>query len=358
MLDSVTVQQPVTDADGSVVDFLITFATSNARDFAGRGRDELVGRTISELYPALDREFIETYVRVLRSGEPLHVSVFPYVDDAGTTRLYDLGVSRVGEELLVVWRDITDRESQRSATARAEAIRAMSEQLQRGLLPPAPPDVPGLRFAATYRPASETAEVGGDWYAVVELADHGERAVDVVVGDVEGHDGAAAALMARLSTVVAAGSGRALAPHAVLEDVHSFHATLGTERLASVLLARVFPESGRVLVVSAGHPAPLLWRADGSVSRLAVAPGPPVGTQNSEAPTAQLRLSSGDTLVLFSDGLLDPQLDTDDAYAALVGVIARQRAGSLQALVDVLAETTRTYAPSDDVVVMAVRLES
>ncbi|MEA2501925.1 MAG: hypothetical protein QOD01_2036, partial [Actinomycetota bacterium] len=76
-------------------------------------------------------------------------------------RRYDVVASRLGgDELLVVWRDVTDRENQREASARAEAVRAIAEELQRGLLPGDPPDVEGFAFAVAYQPANETAEVG------------------------------------------------------------------------------------------------------------------------------------------------------------------------------------------------------
>jgi PAS domain S-box-containing protein len=355
MLDSVTLQEPVRAPDGAIVDFQITFATSNARDFADRGRDELVGRTLRELYPALGAEFIAGYERVLDSGVPIRIAAFPYTDQAGVTRRYDLAANKFGNGLLVVWREVTDREEQRAVASRAEAVRATSEQLQRGLLPPDPPDIPGLRFATTYRPANQTAEVGGDWYGVVELTSAGEPAVDVVVGDAEGHDGQAAAIMARLSTVIAAESRRGVPLPDIIREVQSFHASLHTERLASLLLARIAPRTGKMSIASAGHPVPLIRRQDGSVVRLNIPPGPPIGIAQADQPVTECSLLPGETLLLFSDGLLDPQLDTDDAFAALAGFVEAHGASSVQELVDALANLTHTYQPSDDVVVLGVR---
>jgi serine phosphatase RsbU (regulator of sigma subunit) len=285
----------------------------------------------------------------------MHALAFPYTADDGVTSLYDLAVSRVGEGLLVVWRDVTDRERERAAAAHADAVRASSEQLQRGLLPPPPPDVAGLRFAATYRPATETAEVGGDWYdAVTVTAGPDAGAVDVVVGDVEGHDGEAAALMARLSSVIRADSRRGADVETIIRDLEVFHAGLGTERLASVVIARLRPDDGGVVVASAGHPLPLVVQADGTTVAAPVTTAPPLGAGGVAPTAASVQLDRGDTLLLFSDGLLDPGLDPDEALARIIAAIATCGVEDLQRLTDELAGGTRGFEPSDDVVVMAV----
>ena len=352
MLDSVTVQEPVRDESGQIIDFRINFATTAAVDFAGRRRDELIGRSVVELYPGLERGFLEAYAHVINTGEPIRMSAIPYVDDDGVQRLYDVAVSKLGEELLVVWREVTEREAERATAARAEALRATSEELQQGLLPPAPPAIEGWSFGATYRPANETAEVGGDWFAVTPFDGDG---VDLVVGDVEGHDGVAAALMARLSAVLSGGSQRRLALPALVAETRAFHASLGTERLATLLVARLHHADGRVTLTSAGHPSPMVLRSDGLVDRVWVDPSAPIGADDGNLATTDLTIEEGDTLVLFSDGLLDPQLDTDDAMAAIARIAREHPQDDPQSLADALADATRTYRPSDDVVVLAVR---
>jgi PAS domain S-box-containing protein len=352
MLDSVTIQEPLRDESGEIVDFRITFATTAAVDFAGRRRDELIGRTVAELYPGLEDGFLGAYAHVCNTGEPIRMSAIPYVDDDGQERLYDVAVSKLGDELLVVWREVTEREAERATAARADALRATSEELQQGLLPPAPPPIAGWSFGATYRPANETAEVGGDWYAVTPIDGDG---VDLVVGDVEGHDGVAAALMARLSAVLSAGSQRRLSLAALVAETRSFHASLGTERLATLLVARLHRADGRVTLTSAGHPSPLVLRSDALVDRVWVDPSAPIGADDGSLATTELTIEAGDTLVLFSDGLLDPQLDSDDAMTAIARVAREHAQDDPQSLADALADATRTYRPSDDVVVLAVR---
>lgn len=355
MLDSVTVQQPVFDDAGQVVDFRITYATEKSVDFAGRGRSGLIDRTLRELFPELGDDFIAAYAGVLQTGESLQFHAFPYPDADGNELLYDLAVSRVGDSLLVTWREVTEREADRVVVARAMAVRAVSEQLQRGLLPSAPPEIPGLQFAATYHPALETAEVGGDWYDVVRHAiEDADDVVDVIVGDVEGHDGHAAARMARYSTLARAACCRRESVEAIVDELRQFHATVDSERLVTIALARVVVDSGAVAVVSAGHPPPIVRRAGGEIEVAELSVDPPVGAPGEGAAVAHLHLEPGATLVMFSDGLLDPHANPDDAYRSIAAVISRVSLGEPGELVSALEDYARGHQPSDDVVVVAV----
>jgi hypothetical protein len=355
MLDSVTVQTPVLDDAGKVVDFRITYATENAVDFAGRGRSELIDRTLRELFPDLGDDFIGAYVGVLQTGESVHFNAFPYPDPNGDELLYDLAVSRVGDTLLVTWREVTEREADRLAVAGAAAVRAVSEQLQRGLLPSAPPEVPGMTFAATYHPAMETAEVGGDWYDVVRHVNDAAtgEVVDVIVGDVEGHDGHAAARMARYSTLVRAACCRRETVEAIVEELRDFHATVDAERLVTIAIAQVDVSCGAVTVTSAGHPPPVVRHATGEVEIADLSVDPPVGAPGGGATLAHLQLEPGATLVMFSDGLLDPHADLDEAYRTIASIVANVPPGRPEEIVTALENYARGHQPSDDVVVVA-----
>jgi PAS domain S-box-containing protein len=353
MLDSVTVQRPVFDDAGNVVDFRISYATENAIDFAGRRRDELIDRTLRELFPELGDDFIASYAWVLQTGEGMQFNAFPYPDAQGRELLYDLAVSRLGDSLLVTWREVTEREASRAMVATGSAIRSASEELQRGLLPPEPPVVPGIEFAATYHPALETAEVGGDWYDVVRHPEAGAGpVVDVIVGDVEGHDGHAAALMARYSTLVRAACTRQESVEAVIEELREFHRSMEGQRLVTIAVARIQVDTGDVSLLSAGHPPPLVCHGTGSVEPVEMEVDPPVGAPGGVGGLTHLRLGAGETLVMFSDGLLDPQVDPDDAYTAIAQVTSGAGGSAPGDLVTALADYARGHQPSDDVVVV------
>jgi serine phosphatase RsbU (regulator of sigma subunit) len=107
--------------------------------------------------------------------------------------------------------------------------------------------------------------------------------------------------------------------------------------------------------VSAGHPPPVVVRRGGTADVVAVTPAPPIGAAFDEAQATTIDLELGDTVLLFSDGLLDPQLDSDQALSAVAELAHNLGTSSLQQLTDGLAAATKTYAPSDDVVVLAVR---
>jgi serine phosphatase RsbU (regulator of sigma subunit) len=269
-------------------------------------------------------------------------------------RRYDLVASRLADdELLVVWRDVTDRETHREASARAEAVRAIAEELQRGLLPGDPPDVEGFAFAVAYQPANETAEVGGDWYDVVVVP--GTGAVVVVVGDVEGHDAGAASVMGRISSVIRAEASRGERPSAVLSVAENFLLGLAVERMVTVAVASVCPATGTVTLASAGHPPPLL--GDGSAVRpMEVDTGPPLGAGPAPRAESQASLPPGGVLLFYTDGLLGPLLAVDEAMDELGNCLSRLAPGApLGKLVTELIRRTARFQPSDDVAVVAMR---
>jgi PAS domain S-box-containing protein len=355
MLDSVTVQQPVRDETGAIVDFRISYATANAVDFAGRGRLQMIDQTLRELYPQLGDDFIDAYVAVLQTGQAVNFTAFSYPDVDGRERLYDLAVSRVGGALLVVWREVTEREADRHLVAKTAALRSVSEELQRGLLPPAPPQIWGLHFAATYHPAIEATEVGGDWYDVVQHSVDAatNAAVDLVVGDVEGHDGQAAALMARYSTLVRAACRRQSPIDGIIAELREFHDGLDSDRLTTLGIARIDVEAGSVSIVCAGHPPPLIRRTSGQVEMVELSVSAPIGAPGGSGDVATLNLGVGETLVLFSDGLLNPHLDPYEAIGMVIAIAARVDPKRPDQLVEALAEHALGHWPSDDVVVLA-----
>ena len=355
-LDAVTILEPVRDGHGRIVDFRITYATTGAVgavDHEGRGPDELVGNTVLDLYPSLgETGLIDGYVEILQTGRPLQMTAMPY-GEGEATRYYDLSAGRLSDrEVVVVCRDVTDREVQRRAGARAEAIRALAEQLQRGLLPAALPDVPGLSFSVAYRPANATAEVGGDWYDAFLLPD--AESLIVVVGDVEGHDGEAAGLMCRISSVIRAEASHGASPSEVLELAERFLLDLEIERMVTVEVARVDSRTGEITLASAGHPPPLV--SDGAdTSPVPIEVGPPLGAGPAPRRESRLVLPPAGTLLLYTDGLYCPQTPADEAISGLASCLAGVAAAPLDEVVDELIRRTVAFQPSDDVAVVAMR---
>jgi PAS domain S-box-containing protein len=237
----------------------------------------------------------------------------------------------------------------------------VAQVLQESLLPSLP-EVDGLEIAATYRPGDLGAQVGGDFYDVLALAD---GSVGLAVGDVVGHDLAAAATMGQLRGLLRAcawedASDGGGSPGEVLDRADRLVHGLGLTRLATVLYARAQrpgPSPGWVLhYATAGHPLPLLRRPDGTVVELGGS-GLPLGARpGANRSSHQVTVPVGSVLVAFTDGLVERRpLDWDVAVAALRSVLAEAPADiPLGALIEQLLASVDGQL-TDDVAVLVVR---
>lgn len=261
---------------------------------------------------------------------------------------------------------IRARQDERARAAQAVAV---AETLQRAMLTDLPA-AEDLELHARYVPAADTEQVGGDWYDAVLLPD---GATALVIGDVVGHDIAAAAQMGELRAM-ARGAAWTLEgpPSQVLARVDAAVVGLGLGTLATCLLARVEPAPAgaaegprRLRWSSAGHPPPLLVAADGSAtylpgaSDLLLGVAPATARRDHEAD-----LPPGSTLLLCTDGLVERR---DRPLAAGLEALRRSAAAhahlELTDLVDALLQelvhadtSARDPRTSDDVAVLAVRL--
>ncbi len=181
----------------------------------------------------------------------------------------------------------------------------VARTLQQSLLPTGLPDIPDLDLAALHRPGHAALGVGGDFYDGFPT---GDGSWCLVMGDVCGKGVEAAAFTAAVRYAVRTAGGLTASPVDVLSIVN---ATLLREdwsgRFATLVLVRVErgPAAWNLTVASAGHPAPMLRRADGTVERL-TSDGTIIGILP-EATFNQTRalLCPGDCLLLFTDGLTE-----------------------------------------------------
>ncbi|NEK84770.1 SpoIIE family protein phosphatase [Blastococcus saxobsidens] len=242
-------------------------------------------------------------------------------------------------------------ERARSDQARAQFFTDVAVTLQRAVL--GPTALPA-GFAVHYEPATGTLEVGGDWYDVVELSD---GAYGVVVGDVVGRGLPAAAVMGQLRS-----AGRALllesgSPGHVLSALDGFAALIPGAAVSTVFCAIIDPFTGRIRYSSAGHPPAVLVDHGGTVRLLEEGSSLPLAvTDRRERPEAELTLSPGSTLLLYTDGLVerrDEALDEGIGRAADALVEGRHLApAELSAL---LTERLLGDAPDDDVAFVLYR---
>lgn len=233
--------------------------------------------------------------------------------------------------------------------------RSLATTLQRFLLPEITHLV-GLEVASRYHAASDGAQVGGDWFDLVCLDD--ERMV-VFVGDVVGHGSEAAALMGEIRFTARGILRHFTDPAEILDELDGALLTTHEPGQAmATLCAVVIDGDGTLTYCSAGHPYPVLRRANGHIDVLAEAQCRLIGaSEDGTRFTAQAQLHPGDALVAFSDGVFEARDETyDDSYDALVARLARAD-DTLTDICDA-ALGLENGGPSrfrDDTVVLAVR---
>ena len=246
----------------------------------------------------------------------------------------------------------------------AERSRQLAEQLQRSML--SEPVQPGhCRIAVRYLPATDSGQVGGDWYDAFEQAD---GAVNLVIGDVVGHDIAAAATMGQLRSLL---RGIAVAgepgPAQVLDTLDAAIDQLGLRTYATVGIGRLERTAQdvdrgvtRLRWASAGHPAPVVL--DG-LGELVDVPGTSgrlmLGVdRTSTRDETVVEVPPGATVLLYTDGLVErPGSDLDAGVDRLHRLATELAHLPLEEFCDQLLDGLVDGRPSDDVALVAVRHE-
>ncbi|HEX3716159.1 MAG TPA: SpoIIE family protein phosphatase [Trebonia sp.] len=223
--------------------------------------------------------------------------------------------------------------------------------LQRSLLPRHVPQVPGLQVAYRYQPASQTAEVGGDWFDVIPL-DRGQ--VALVIGDVTGHSIHAAATMGQLRTTTAALARLGHPPQEIMGQLNYVVAEHGEETGATCLYAQYDPASRRCRLTSAGHLPPAVRHPDGRVEFIDVPGGVMLGAGPGRYPATDIGLPPGSVLALYTDGLIEhPGEDISDGLARLARTLAASPAQPLDRLCDSVLASLGAGARDDIALLLA-----
>jgi PAS domain S-box-containing protein len=233
---------------------------------------------------------------------------------------------------------------------------AIAETLQRSILPDTLPRIPGLDLAVRYLPATQGANIGGDWYDAFSVS--GGR-IALVTGDVAGHSIGSASLMGQVRSMLRAYAIDNSDPARVLRQTNAAVARLLPETLASVVYAVLDLATGGLTYANAGHPPPVLVTAAGRAAPLDDATGIMLGACDSTAfTTGYRRLSAGDGLLCYTDGLIeDRHRDIAEGLSLLTGALGRSAPPSAEHMCATAeAALLGTGHRADDVCLLAAHL--
>ena len=356
-----------TTPDGTIIKVNATFLT-----WAGYARADLVGRrTFADLLTPGGRIYHETHyapmlqmqgtareialeiVRADGGRIPALVNSVLERDEHGTpvvirTVVFDATERRQYEQELL-------RAKERAEESEARA-RVLAQTLQRTLIPPAPPSIPGLDVAAAYRPAGNGEEVGGDFYDVFEIGP-GDWAV--TVGDVCGKGVDAAVVTALARHTIRAAAVNQERPSEILATLNQVLLHHETDRFCTVALVRLRQTAGGwVATVSlGGHPPALLQRSRATATPIG-RHGPLLGAfDDADLRDDDVALGPGDALLLYTDGVTEAR-GTGDFFGEerLLASLATHASSAETLTTGTLDDVLRFQRgnPRDDIAVVAV----
>jgi serine phosphatase RsbU (regulator of sigma subunit) len=337
----------------------------------------LVAQAVRTRQPAVVRsDAANRIAAVLAPGEardlllelaPESAGIYPMLARGRTVGLLSLfsGPGRDhDDDLVATARDVAARAALALDNARLfKEQRELAEQLQRSLLTP-PPEPDHLQVVVRYVPAAQAAQVGGDWYDAF-LQPSG--ATVLVIGDVVGHDTAAAAAMGQVRGLL-----RGIAftteegPATVLTRLDAAMEGLQVGTNATAVVARIEQtveererDVTRLRWSNAGHPPPMAVDASGLVHVLAADEADLLLGIDPRISRAEqiVELERGSTVLLYTDGLVERRgQGLDEGLEQLRTLLAELAHLSLDQLCDALLERLLPAAGDDDVALVAVRL--
>lgn len=284
------------------------------------------------------------------------------VTDAELAMLDDLAAV-VADELEL---RLSARQAVEGERSEKQEAKRLTEILQQRLLPQEAPAVPGLEIATHYRPVSPLLAAGGDFLDVFDL-DDGHWAL--AIGDVCGKGPEAAAVTGEIRHMLRALARVATRPSDVLwrlNDVlvrDELDLDVPGERFCTVCYARVDVATTpvEVTVCNAGHPLPLVRRADGHVERVG-RPGQLLGPLDDiELADETVGLAPGELLLLYTDGAVEQRgVSLSVGERALERALATAPDGDAEAALEHVRDAVeRQYEPmGDDIALMLIRVPS
>ncbi|MFB7370092.1 SpoIIE family protein phosphatase [Streptomyces sp. NPDC056222] len=389
-------------------DLVIRYVNTAYLQTTGRTRDQLIGKYFFDALPErpgtpgdTQKNLKASLHRVLESGKPdtlvLQRYDIPALDrPSGFEERWwsEIHTPITGPDGKVKWivqraedvtafahsrrarqltEEFTEREKGMAAElyARAGELHRLNQQLREAharerqiavTLQEAMLSVPDLdrhtdNIAVRYLPATTSLNVCGDWYDVVDLPPDRYAAA---VGDVVGHGLQAAAVMGMLRSALSAVIRAIPSPAQALEVLGLYARSLDGATAATAVKVLIDTRSRLIIYSSAGHPPPVLLHSDGTCELLDQATDPPLGARPHHVPRPQAGLSytRGDTLVMYTDGLIERRYeDIDVGLARLTTALAQDSTLAPDQLADsLLARLDLAGGAADDIALIVIRL--
>lgn len=333
----------------------------------GWTEEEALGKPMADLIipEGMRQQHLDAVERHLRTGVDTIIGrpvELPALCKDGREITVEVGITRLQEadppEYIGFIRDVTDRkEAERQLAESRDRLHGIVEVLQESLLPAELPTVEGLEVGASYRPAGDGTLIGGDFYDLLRI---GESRWAAFIGDVAGKGPEAATVTALVRYTLRTAAVQGLDAQRGVELCNDALMADDRERFCTVvhLTVDVGPSS-TVRLVRAGHPPPLLLRADGSIS-----PIQSTGVVLGVLPSASLEpvhlvLHPGDALLLYTDGVTEARVEGGLlGQSGLVELLGEARGRDAQDTVTHLCERVvelQAGRPRDDVALLMLR---
>lgn len=336
--------------------------TAGVPEVIRTGRARIFNNITADALAAYARD--AEHLRLLRETGARDVIIVPLAAPARTLGAITLVSSHTGRRLTEADLSVALRLGRRAGTA-VESARLYTERtriartLQRALLPDSLPDMPGFEIAASYRPAGELNEVGGDFYDVFPC---GEQKWMLVIGDVCGKGAEAASVTALARHTLRGVSMFDVRPASMLRLLHHALRPHGSEGpMCTVCLVLVGPPApnAKLTIALAGHPQPLLVGPGEQAAAVGEA-GTVLGMVDPiTVSEVALELREGQTLLLFTDGVPEAARAKPRSAPALEQLSGRLRDLELTemlARIETAAVESAGGQPHDDIALLGLRL--
>jgi len=258
-----------------------------------------------------------------------------------------------GDALRLAMYTLANLATQAAARARmieeqAAAVRSIEATLRPSLDP-----IEGIAVTDLYRTASVITNAGGDWYDVIQVS---PRCTLIAIGDVANHGPVAVGEMARTRATVHALALQGLGPEEIATQANRVLSRIASTFTTSVIAVHD-AETNILTWTTAGHPYPLLKSPDGTAQFLAYTHGPPLGAGvDVEYESTARVLEPGDTVVLFTDGLVERSDEPIDQGLDRLRVAVEQSVITDRFATDIYEQLIEGDRHNDDIALLTLHL--